>query len=50
MHLIILVFLLGTAVNVANTHPHSKDDVRSAIVKQFTHPIIEPFDASKLNK
>ncbi len=50
MHVLLLVLLVGTTVNVANDHPHSFNDVKASIIKQVTHPVIEAADPSKYNK
>ncbi len=42
MHVILIVLLLGTGINVANDHPHNAADVKASIVKQIEHPVKAP--------
>lgn len=44
MPAIFLVFVLGTAINVANTQPHSFSDVQEALLNQVKHPVISAAD------
>lgn len=50
MPVILMVLLLGTAVNVANTHPHNFADVKASVLQQVKHPVISAADPSKYNK
>lgn len=37
---ILLVLMLGTGINVANTHPHDFADAKAALLQQVEHPVI----------
>lgn len=50
MQAIVFLFLLGTSLNVLNTHPHNQADVLASLNQQLNHPVIEAADYSKLNK
>ena len=42
MFVLVLPFIVGLTVNTLNDHPKNCHDVRTSIVKQFTHPVKSP--------
>lgn len=50
MQLMFLVFVIGSALNGLNAHPHNVVEFNAAVLSQLNHPVISQADYSKLNK